>query len=298
MTWMLLMVLPCWNLLFVGHMPSPATAAKDLGLIISISKTEYMAANCHPHLTLQVFGESINLVHFKYLCSKLVSVASDLIRHKAVEYFFRKLKPLWSSSLWHILCKSRLILNHLCDHSPLWMLILGLITRYGINAFKCYLLLRVYAQHKTRRSFFKLQHIQSLGTSFFSQGRACQYMPSTYHLMVAGDLNVEAPLNSYLAYIQSIIYGIWRMHDTSGLDSQAWRRSLSMEKSSSRLLRTRMMMMMHNWTLIFKAYTIVLCPCIKVTWNLCKLENSIWRHLENMWTAIINSPKICISAPK
>ena len=42
-----------------AQMTSTATAAKDLGLIISVPKTEYMTVNCHPHPSLQGYGESI-----------------------------------------------------------------------------------------------------------------------------------------------------------------------------------------------------------------------------------------------
>ena len=48
----------CWNPLFLGHRPtqltSTAAAVKDLGLIVSVPKTEYMTVNCHPHSTLQI----------------------------------------------------------------------------------------------------------------------------------------------------------------------------------------------------------------------------------------------------
>ena len=53
-----------------AQLTSTAAGAKDLGLIISVPKTEYMTVNCHPHPTLQVFGESINHVtDFRYLGS-------------------------------------------------------------------------------------------------------------------------------------------------------------------------------------------------------------------------------------
>ena len=45
-----------------AQLTSTAAAAKDLGFIISVPKTEHMTANCHPHPTLQVNGESINHV--------------------------------------------------------------------------------------------------------------------------------------------------------------------------------------------------------------------------------------------
>ena len=68
-----------------AQLASTAAAAKDLGLIISVPKTEYMAVNCHPHQTLQVYGESVHHVtDFRYLVSKMASAASDLKRHKAL----------------------------------------------------------------------------------------------------------------------------------------------------------------------------------------------------------------------
>ena len=45
-----------------AQLTSTAAAAKDLGLIISVPKTEYMTVNCHHHPTLEVYGESINHV--------------------------------------------------------------------------------------------------------------------------------------------------------------------------------------------------------------------------------------------
>ena len=73
-----------------------AEAAKDLGLIISVLKTEYMTANCNPQPSLQVYGEPINHVtDFKYLGSKMASAASDLKRRKALAWSaFWKLERL------------------------------------------------------------------------------------------------------------------------------------------------------------------------------------------------------------
>ena len=43
------------------------------------------------------------------------------------------------------LCKSQLILHHLSDHSPLWLWVLGTVTRYGEqNQFLCNLLQSCY----------------------------------------------------------------------------------------------------------------------------------------------------------
>ena len=51
-----------------------ATAAADLGLVISAPKTEYMTANCNAQPALEVYGSTINHVtDFKYLGSKMGS---------------------------------------------------------------------------------------------------------------------------------------------------------------------------------------------------------------------------------
>ena len=77
-----------------------ATAAKELGLIISVPKTEYMTANCHPQPPLQVYGEAIkHVTDFKYLGSQMASSASDFKRCKALAWgAFWKLERLWRSS--------------------------------------------------------------------------------------------------------------------------------------------------------------------------------------------------------
>ena len=63
---------------------STAEAAKELGLIMSVPKREYITANCRPQLSLQVYGEPINHVtDFKYLGSKMASAANDF---KAIQY--------------------------------------------------------------------------------------------------------------------------------------------------------------------------------------------------------------------
>ena len=76
-----------------------AAAAENLGLIISVPKTEYMTVNCNPQPPLQVYGESINHVpDFKYLGSLMASSHKDLLRRKALAWTaFWKLERLWRS---------------------------------------------------------------------------------------------------------------------------------------------------------------------------------------------------------
>ena len=102
-----------------AQLTSTAAAAKDLGLIISVPKTEYMTVNCHPHPTLQVFGESINHVtDFRYLGSKMASAASDFKRRKEC---FLEAGTLMGKFPTVNLYKSEIIQHHLRDHSPLWL---------------------------------------------------------------------------------------------------------------------------------------------------------------------------------
>ena len=81
------------------QLTSTAEAKKDLVLLISDSKTEYMTANCHPKPSLQVYGDPINhLTDFKYLGSKMVSAVSYFKRRKALAWRkVWKLERLWRS---------------------------------------------------------------------------------------------------------------------------------------------------------------------------------------------------------
>ena len=83
-----------------AHLTSTAAAAKDFCLIISVPKTESMSVNCHPHPTLQVYGEPINHVtDFRYLGSKMASATSDFKRRKTLAWsVFLKLERLWGNS--------------------------------------------------------------------------------------------------------------------------------------------------------------------------------------------------------
>ena len=62
-----------------------AAAAEQLGLIISVPKTEYMTINCNPQPPLQVYGQPIkHVLNFKYLGSMMGSGVSDQIRRRAL----------------------------------------------------------------------------------------------------------------------------------------------------------------------------------------------------------------------
>ena len=58
-----------------------AATAEDLGLVISVPKTEYMTVNCNPQPPLEVYGQPIKHVpNFRYLGSMMASSISDLTR--------------------------------------------------------------------------------------------------------------------------------------------------------------------------------------------------------------------------
>ena len=148
-----------------AQLTSTAAAAKDLGLIINVPKTEYMTANYHPQPTLQVYmvyGEPINHVtDFMYLGSKMTSATSNFKRRKALAWStFWKLKRLWRRSQQPISAKVNLfnttcvtILLYGCES-------LVLITRCGKqNQRLCYCLLQNYARHQTKGLCVKGHHV-------------------------------------------------------------------------------------------------------------------------------------------
>ena len=128
-----------------AQLTSTAAAAKDLGLIISVPKTEYMTVNCHPHPTLQVYdGESINHVtDFRYLGSKMACAASGFKRRKALACSaFWKLERLWGSSQLSISTKVKLfnttcvtILLYGCES---WVISHDMESKINAFATSCY----------------------------------------------------------------------------------------------------------------------------------------------------------------
>ena len=77
-----------------------AESAAQLGLVISVAKTEYMTFNCSPQPPLHVYGEPIkHVTNFKYLGSMMASSTSDLARRKALAWTaFWKLERLWRNT--------------------------------------------------------------------------------------------------------------------------------------------------------------------------------------------------------
>ena len=121
-----------------------AAAAKDLGLIISTSKTEYMSKNCNHQPALQVYGDTINHVtDFRYLGSQMASSACDLKRRKSLSWCaFWKLERLWKCPHLSISTKVRLfnttcvtILLYGCES---WVISQEMESRINAFATSCY----------------------------------------------------------------------------------------------------------------------------------------------------------------
>ncbi|KAI8514995.1 hypothetical protein Bbelb_075860 [Branchiostoma belcheri] len=76
-----------------------AAAGKQLGLIISVPKTEYMTYNCNPQLPLEVYGQPIrHVANFKYLGSMMASSSHDMAKRKSLAWTaFWKLEKIWRS---------------------------------------------------------------------------------------------------------------------------------------------------------------------------------------------------------
>ncbi|XP_068696932.1 uncharacterized protein [Montipora foliosa] len=74
-----------------------ASAAADLGLVISAPKTKYIVIYCCPQPPLEVYGSTINHVQdFKYLGSMMASSSGDFKRRKGLAWTaFWKLGGLW-----------------------------------------------------------------------------------------------------------------------------------------------------------------------------------------------------------
>ena len=121
-----------------------ATAAKDLGLIISVPKTEYLTINCNPQPPLEVYGQPISHVsNFEYLGSMMASSISDLTKRKALAWAaFWKLEKIWRSFSISIATKIRLfnttcvtVLLYGCDS---WVLSVNMENKINAFATSCY----------------------------------------------------------------------------------------------------------------------------------------------------------------
>ncbi len=147
-----------------------ASAAEDIGLIISIPKTEYMTSNCDPLPTLQVYDSPINHVSdFRYLGSMVASSSSDLKRRKALAWTaFWKLEQLWRSPSIPITTKVRLfdttcvtVLLYGCES---WVISKDMESKINAFATSCYrIMLNIkHTDHVTNATIYTMTNTNPL----------------------------------------------------------------------------------------------------------------------------------------
>ena len=121
-----------------------AVSAEQLGLVISVPKTEYMSINCNPLPPLEVYEQPINHVsNFRYLGSMMASSISDITRRKALAWTaFWKLEKIWRSTSISIDTKIRLfnttcvtVLLYGCES---WIISVNMENKINAFATSCY----------------------------------------------------------------------------------------------------------------------------------------------------------------
>ena len=200
-----------------------AEAAKDLGLIISVAKTEYMTINCNPQPPLQVYGESISHVNdFRYLGCMMASSTNDLTRRKALAWSaFWKLERLWRSHVIPIETKIRLfnttcvtVLLYGCES---WVISSNMESKINAFATSCYRIMldikrtdhipntQVYATTKTEPLIHRvrLRQLKFLGHVL----RMPEDEPCRRYALYTPTRGTRRPgrqKTSYLSYIQKL----------------------------------------------------------------------------------------------
>ena len=196
---------------------------------MSVPKTEYMTANCHPQPPLQVYGEAIkHVTDFKYLGSQMASSASDFKRRKALAWgAFWKLERLWRSSelpistkikLFHTTCVT--ILLYGCES---WVLSQDMECKINAFATSSYRVMLNIKQrdHVSNSSYIPWltpNHLYTvlgsdswvfLGMSFVSLKKSLsEDMLSIYHHMAKGDLDVHVPPTNLTS---NVCWGMMKM---------------------------------------------------------------------------------------
>ena len=121
-----------------------AAVAEQLGLIISVPKTEYMTINCNTQTPLEVYNQPIkHVTNFKYLGSLMATSTSDLTRRKALAWTaFWKLEKIWKSPSISIATKVKIfnstyvtVLLYGCDS---WILSADMESKINAFATSCY----------------------------------------------------------------------------------------------------------------------------------------------------------------
>ena len=117
--------------------------SKSSDLVISVSKKEYMTANCNPRPSLQVYGphQPCYWLQISWLQNDISCKWPIKAQGVAMEWFLETEKKIVERFPTIHLCESEVILHHLYDNFSRWLWILGLISRHGKqNQHLCHLL--------------------------------------------------------------------------------------------------------------------------------------------------------------
>ena len=215
----------------------------------------------HPQPPLQVYGEAIkHVTDFKYLGSQMASSASDFKRRKALAWgAFWKLERLWRSSELPILTKIKLfhttcvtILLYGCES---WVLSQDMeckINAFATSSYRVMLNIKrrdhvstsiIYSMTDTqplvhcvrKRQLSFLGHVLRLPEEEPVK-KICSLYTTTWQK--------ETWTSTYLLPIlHQTFVGVWWRWYVGWPDRHTCPRSMCMEKSCNRLLRSRRMMM-------------------------------------------------------
>ncbi|KAI8486765.1 hypothetical protein Bbelb_355130 [Branchiostoma belcheri] len=178
-----------------------ATAGEQLGLVISVPKTEYMTINCNPQPPLEVYGQPIkHVTDFRYLGSMMASSKTDLARQKALAWTtFWKLQKIWRNPTFPTATKIKLF-NVTCVSVFLygcetWVLTRDMEDKINSFATSC---LRIMLNikridHVSNREIYKATNTQPL--IFRVRQRQLRFIGHALRMPV------EEPLRTYALYV-------------------------------------------------------------------------------------------------
>ena len=221
-----------------------AAAAEDLGLVISVPKTEFMTVNCNPQPTLEVYGKPINHVSdFKYLGSMMASSYKDLTRRKALAWStFWKLERIWRSAIIPVDMKVRLF-NTTCVTVFLygcesWVLTSKMESKINSFATSCYRVMlsikridhvpnsRIYSMTNTEPLINRVRQrqLKFLGHILrMPEDEPCRLY--ALYTPTHGRRKPGRQRTSYLSYIQNLLGDSNNMLQPKGITNLAQNRS-------------------------------------------------------------------------
>ncbi|XP_078661521.1 uncharacterized protein LOC144905654 [Branchiostoma floridae x Branchiostoma belcheri] len=184
-----------------SQLTKTATAGQQLGLLISVPKTEYMTINCNPQPPLEVHGQPIkHVTDFKYLGSMMVSSKNDLARRKALAWIaFWKLQKIWRNPTFPIATKIKLfnvtcvsVLLYGCET---WVLSRDMEDKINSFATSCFrIMLNIKrTDHVSNNQIYKTTNTQPLITRV--RQRQLRFIGHALRMPV------EEPLRTYALYV-------------------------------------------------------------------------------------------------